>query len=273
MVASPDLNGEACHVFWHMATDADDLLQNLRAARALSERSPLSGYASIGRDELQALLIVSQRVDRAHGTGYHARVRRLREAVPARAADDGRGRDRREGRPRQAARRPGRPRPLPARRRAARRRHRRARRQGAHVRARWSRTSSWSSRSAPCGRRTPTTPWRSRSPVDTPGIKLDLPRLLRREPGRVRGARLEPRRPDGVVHDLRRRLRPVGARVPVRRGGVRRRGGEHVREREPAGLSRRGRRQAAAVHRRRAAGGDAERRHRRGARRSRRSPR
>jgi 4-hydroxybutyryl-CoA dehydratase/vinylacetyl-CoA-Delta-isomerase len=74
MVTSPDLNGEECHVFWHMATSPEDLLQNLRAARTLSERSPLSGYASIGRDELQALLIVTQRVDRAHGTGYHARV-------------------------------------------------------------------------------------------------------------------------------------------------------------------------------------------------------
>jgi 4-hydroxybutyryl-CoA dehydratase/vinylacetyl-CoA-Delta-isomerase len=75
MVAAPDLNGEESHVFWHMATTVDDLLQNLRAARALSERSPLSGYASIGRDELQALLIVSRRVDRDHGTSYHDRVR------------------------------------------------------------------------------------------------------------------------------------------------------------------------------------------------------
>ena len=133
MVTSPDLNGEECHVFWHMATSPEDLLQNLRAARMLSERSPLSGYASIGRDELQALLIVTQRVDRAHGTSYHAARRRLREAVPARAADDRRGRHRRQGRPLQAARRPGRPRPLPARRRAALRRHRRARREGPHV--------------------------------------------------------------------------------------------------------------------------------------------
>jgi 4-hydroxybutyryl-CoA dehydratase/vinylacetyl-CoA-Delta-isomerase len=74
MVASPDLNGEECHVFWHMATNVDDLLQNLRAARILSERSPLSGYASIGRDELQALLIVTQRADREQGTAYHPRV-------------------------------------------------------------------------------------------------------------------------------------------------------------------------------------------------------
>ena len=60
MVAGPDINGEDCHVFWHMATSVEDLLQNLHAARMLAERSPLSGYASIGRDELQALLIVTQ---------------------------------------------------------------------------------------------------------------------------------------------------------------------------------------------------------------------
>jgi len=43
MIASPDLNGEECHVFWHMATSPEDLLQNRRAARPLTERSPLSG--------------------------------------------------------------------------------------------------------------------------------------------------------------------------------------------------------------------------------------
>jgi 4-hydroxybutyryl-CoA dehydratase/vinylacetyl-CoA-Delta-isomerase len=74
MVASPDLNGETSHVFWHMATSPEDLLHNLWAARLLSERSPLSGYASIGRDELQALLTVSHRVDAERGSGYHPRV-------------------------------------------------------------------------------------------------------------------------------------------------------------------------------------------------------
>src|SRR5579884_3740543 len=73
MIASPDLNGEECHIFWHMATDSDGLLQNLRAARRLSERSPLSGYASIGRDELQSLLMATFEMDRAHGTDYHER--------------------------------------------------------------------------------------------------------------------------------------------------------------------------------------------------------
>lgn len=74
MVAGPDANGEDCHIFWHMATGVDDLLQNLHAARLLAERSPLAGYASIGRDELQALLIVSQNIDAARGTRYHERV-------------------------------------------------------------------------------------------------------------------------------------------------------------------------------------------------------
>jgi aromatic ring hydroxylase len=57
-----------------MGTSADELVDNLRAARALSERSPLSGYASIGRDELHSLLVVSQDVDKAKGTNYHDRV-------------------------------------------------------------------------------------------------------------------------------------------------------------------------------------------------------
>jgi 4-hydroxybutyryl-CoA dehydratase / vinylacetyl-CoA-Delta-isomerase len=74
MIASPDLNGEECHVFWHMATSSDDLLQNLWAARLLSERSPLSGYASIGRDELQSVLMATYDLDRAEGTEYHPRV-------------------------------------------------------------------------------------------------------------------------------------------------------------------------------------------------------
>jgi aromatic ring hydroxylase len=74
MTAGPDLNGEDCHVFWHMATSVDDLMQNLHAARMLAERSPLSGYASIGRDELQALLIVTHDLDKQRGTNYYERV-------------------------------------------------------------------------------------------------------------------------------------------------------------------------------------------------------
>ena len=74
MTASPDLNGEECHVFWHMATSAEDLLQNLKAAQLLAERSPLSGYASIGRDELQALMVATIDVDSRNGTNYHERV-------------------------------------------------------------------------------------------------------------------------------------------------------------------------------------------------------
>jgi 4-hydroxybutyryl-CoA dehydratase / vinylacetyl-CoA-Delta-isomerase len=74
MIASPDLNGEECHVFWHMATSPENLIQNLWAARLLSERSPLSGYSSIGRDELQSLLMATSELDREQGTEYHGRV-------------------------------------------------------------------------------------------------------------------------------------------------------------------------------------------------------
>ncbi|HEY1511118.1 MAG TPA: 4-hydroxyphenylacetate 3-hydroxylase N-terminal domain-containing protein [Solirubrobacteraceae bacterium] len=74
VVARPDFNGEDCHVFWHIATSAEDLLQNLKAAQLLAERSPLTGYASIGRDELHALLVATHDLDRQRGTGYHARV-------------------------------------------------------------------------------------------------------------------------------------------------------------------------------------------------------
>src|SRR5262249_28666204 len=74
LVAAPDLNGDEAHVFWHMASSHDDLVQNLHCARILAEHSPLSGYASIGRDELQALLIVTTRVDREQRTDYFGRV-------------------------------------------------------------------------------------------------------------------------------------------------------------------------------------------------------
>ena len=104
MVARPDLNGEDCHVFWHIATSAEDLLQNLKAAQLLAERSPLTGYASIGRDELQALLVATHDLDREHGTALPRARHRVRQAIPARAADDGGGGHRRQGRPRQAPR-------------------------------------------------------------------------------------------------------------------------------------------------------------------------
>src|ERR1700760_1330344 len=74
MVARPDFNGEDCHVFWPTAPSAEGLLQNLKAAQLLAERAPLTGYASIGRDELHALLVATHDLDRERGTAYHERV-------------------------------------------------------------------------------------------------------------------------------------------------------------------------------------------------------
>ena len=189
---------------------------------ALSERSPLSGYASIGRDELQALLIVTQRVDRDHGTGYHARVvdyvkRFQREQLmTAAAVTDVKG-DR--------SKRPADQDDPDLYLRVVERRA-----DGIVVRGAKAHTSG--SRGRERARRDPAARdargrRRLRRVVRDPGRharhQARLPRLLGREPGRVRGAGLEPRRPDGVVHDLRRRLRSLGARLPVRRVGVRRR--------------------------------------------------
>ena len=178
MVTSPDLNGEECHVFWHMATEP---------------RGPAAEPARRA-DALGALAAVGLRVDRprraAGAADRHAARRprarhvlpparrRLREAVPARAADDGRGRHRRQGRPQQAARRPGRPRPLPARRRAPRRRHRRARREGPHVGLGGRERARDHPAAGDARRRTPTTPSSFAIPVDTPGIKLVCRGLL-----------------------------------------------------------------------------------------------
>ena len=250
-VARPERRGVATSSgTWRPSPE--DLLQNLRAARMLSERSPLSGYASIGRDELQALLIVTQRVDRAHGTSYHERVvdfvkRFQREQLmTAAAVTDVKG-DR--------AKRPADQDDPDLYLRVVERRS-----DGIVVRGAKAHTSG-----SVVANELVIIPQRAMRaddadyavafavPVDTPGIKLVCRGFSRREPGRVRGAGLEPRRPDGVVHDLRRRVRAVGARVPLRRGGVRGRGREHVRQRQPAGLPRRRRRQAAPVHRRRAA--------------------
>ncbi len=71
---APTSTARTATSFWHIATSAADLLQNLKAAQLLAERSPLTGYASIGRDELHALLVATHDLDRARGTDYHERV-------------------------------------------------------------------------------------------------------------------------------------------------------------------------------------------------------
>ena len=217
MVARPDLNGEECHVFWHMATSAEDLLQNLKAAQLLAERSPLTrlrehrprrAAGAAGRD--------ARRRPGARHELPRAR-RRLRPALPARAADDGRRGHRRQGRPQQAAGRAGRPRHVPARRRAPRRRHRRARRQGAHVGLgrRGGADRDPDARDARGrGRRLR---GRVRDPGRHAGHHARRARASTRQRQRVGGADLVPRRAGRDVHGLQRRVRAVRARVPLRR--------------------------------------------------------
>src|SRR5512146_2961542 len=75
MAAKSELTGEDVHIFWHIPTDRDGLLQNFDAAIKLAERVPISGYTSIARDELAGLLSVLPEVDRKYETGYTGRLK------------------------------------------------------------------------------------------------------------------------------------------------------------------------------------------------------
>ena len=239
MTAKSELTGEEVHIFWHMPSDTAGLLQNFDAAIKLAERIPITGYTSIARDELADLLSVLPEVDRKYETDYTGRLKEYPAQFSAPPVYRLRRHHRRQGRPEFAPLAAVRPRSLPAHRRAARGRHRRARREGPHLRLRGGRTSSWSSRSVRCGhgerrlRRR-----RSRTPVDTPGIKL----VCRGFPGARTRTSSRPRcrsHDDAVMESFTifdDVFVPWERVFPVRRGGVRGRGREHVREREPPGL-------------------------------------
>ena len=258
MIASPDLNGEDCHVFWHMATSAEDLLQNLKAAQLLAERSPLSGYASIGRDELQALMVATRRRRQAQRHDLPRARRRLRPPLPARPDHGGGGGHRRQGRPQQAPGRAGRPRHVPARGRAAKRRHRRARSQGAHVglRRRGGADRDPDARHAQGGRRLH---GRVRDPGRHARDHHGRARVQRRQRQRMGGADLLPRRARRDVHRLQRRLRAARADLPERRVAARGRRRQPLRERQPPGLPRHRVGEAPPLHRRRGADRRAQR--------------
>ena len=61
----------------------EDLLDNILVARQVSRVSPAAGYATIGRDELAALYVVSSTLTREGKGEYFERVRELRPPVPA----------------------------------------------------------------------------------------------------------------------------------------------------------------------------------------------
>ena len=75
MTAKSDLTNDDVHIFWHIPKDTEGLLQNFDAALKLAERAPISGYASIARDELAGLLSVLPEVDRKYETDYTSRLK------------------------------------------------------------------------------------------------------------------------------------------------------------------------------------------------------
>ena len=127
------IDGEPCHPFWSIPATKEDLLDNILVARQVSRVSPAAGYATIGRDELAALYVVTLR-PRARGQGRELRARAgVRAPVPAGAAHDVGGHHRPEGRPPAPARRAAEQGGLPPRGRAPIRRDRRPGVQDAHL--------------------------------------------------------------------------------------------------------------------------------------------
>jgi aromatic ring hydroxylase len=69
------IDGAPCHPFWSFPATKEDLLDNILVARQVSRVSPAAGYATIGRDELAALYVVSSALKREGKGEYFERVR------------------------------------------------------------------------------------------------------------------------------------------------------------------------------------------------------
>src|SRR5271154_655751 len=97
MTARSELTNDDVHIFWHIPSDTEGLLQNFDAATKLAERAPISGYASIARDELAGLLSVLPEVDRKYETDYTTRLKtylrdfQRRQVIGSAAITDAKG--------------------------------------------------------------------------------------------------------------------------------------------------------------------------------------
>src|SRR5581483_2590719 len=69
------VDGAPCHPFWAFPRTTEELLDNILVARQVSRVSPAAGYATIGRDELAALYVVTWSMKRDGKGEYFDRVR------------------------------------------------------------------------------------------------------------------------------------------------------------------------------------------------------
>jgi len=69
------IDGAPCHPFWAFPRTKEELLDNLLVAKCVSRVSPAAGYATIGRDELAALYVVSWAMGRERNRQYFEHVR------------------------------------------------------------------------------------------------------------------------------------------------------------------------------------------------------
>lgn len=69
------LDGEPCHAFWHIPSTKEELVGNIEVAKRVSRQAPTAGYATIGRDELASLYVVSAEMAKHTNGEYYERVR------------------------------------------------------------------------------------------------------------------------------------------------------------------------------------------------------
>ena len=69
------IDGALCHPFWAIPKTSEELLDNILVARRVSRVSPAAGYATIGRDELAALYVVTWAMARDGDGRYFDRAR------------------------------------------------------------------------------------------------------------------------------------------------------------------------------------------------------
>jgi 4-hydroxybutyryl-CoA dehydratase/vinylacetyl-CoA-Delta-isomerase len=73
--AKSALSGERVNRFLHVTESADDVVMQNRMQRRLGQRTGTCFQRCVGMDATNALYSVTFDIDKAHGTGYHARFR------------------------------------------------------------------------------------------------------------------------------------------------------------------------------------------------------
>ena len=253
MLATSHLTGKKVNRFTHIHQSTEDLSKKVKMQRLLGQKTGSCFQRCVGMDAINALYSVTYEIDQARGTDYHERFKKYVQYLQDERPRRRRRHDRPQGRPLPGAAPAARPRHVRARRREARRRHRGARRQGApDRRLQLARDHRHAHHRHARGRRG------LRRQLQLPGERRG--RLLHLRPPELRHAQARGQRPrrrqhalrrPGSADGLRRRVRPLGPRLHVRRDRVLRRARRALRRLPPPELRRLQGRRRRRAHRRR----------------------